>query len=360
MKKMTNFGRVFACLCAAALVFSGCGASDEKAENVTELKVGNYISLGDYKNLTVTVPAPTVDEEYVDYLVSNAFSSGASYVGDEVWITDRAVQNGDMINLDYSGKKDGVVFDGGTAENQTLWIGSHTFIDGFEDGLIGVNPGETVDLDLTFPENYGNADLAGAAVVFTCTVNGIIPEDEIYTAVGEYLITDAESPIGDEESLREYFRNYLLASQNTDEDIRTLIVEQLLNIVTVEKEFPSAIVLAYQNSYKETLEYYAQSYGTDADSFATDYIGMSASEYIQDMSYDQLRLDAACALIAEKEGFLVDDKELDQRLADYAAQNGVTVDDILKNTSKEEARVSFMEQDVLDYLVSIVNVTEQQ
>ena len=89
-------------------------------------------------------------------------------------ITDRAVEDGDLVTIDYVGKKDGEAFSGGSAEGYQLKIGSNTFIDGFEEGLIGVMPGDTVDLDLTFPESYSrNQDLAGQAVVFTVTLDKI-------------------------------------------------------------------------------------------------------------------------------------------------------------------------------------------
>ncbi len=85
------------------------------------------------------------------------------------------VKEGDTVNIDYTGYKDGVAFDGGSTngEGTDLTIGSKMYIDGFEDGLIGHKVGETVDLNLTFPEDYGATDLAGADVVFTVTINGI-------------------------------------------------------------------------------------------------------------------------------------------------------------------------------------------
>ena len=87
----------------------------------------------------------------------------------------REVQDGDTVNIDYTGYKDGEAFDGGSTNGAgaDLTIGSHSYIDGFESGLIGKKVGETVDLNLTFPEDYGVEDLAGADVVFTVTINGI-------------------------------------------------------------------------------------------------------------------------------------------------------------------------------------------
>ena len=88
-------------------------------------------------------------------------------------LTQGKVQKDDIANIDYVGKKDGVAFEGGTANGYDLKIGSGSFIAGFEDGLIGAEIGSTVDLNLTFPENYGNEELNGADVVFTVTVNSV-------------------------------------------------------------------------------------------------------------------------------------------------------------------------------------------
>ena len=86
---------------------------------------------------------------------------------------DRAVKDGDVVDIKYVGKKDGVEFDNGSSDSYELTIGSNTFIDGFEDGVIGMKKDETKDLNLTFPEDYNNTDLAGADVVFTVTVNHV-------------------------------------------------------------------------------------------------------------------------------------------------------------------------------------------
>ena len=94
--------------------------------------VENYVTLGDYKNIEVTIPGKEVTQAEWDTLNAQVYSD---FVTVEDGIKDRAVEMGDLINLDYSGKKDGVVFDGGTATNQQLGIGSKSFIDGFEDGL---------------------------------------------------------------------------------------------------------------------------------------------------------------------------------------------------------------------------------
>lgn len=136
----------------------------------TDYKVQKYVKLNDYMNMTVELSQDysiTDDQiqEYIEYLMS---------MYPEYETTDKTtVESGDIVNIDYVGKVDGEEFSGGSATGQHLEIGSGSFIDGFEDGLIGKNVGDTVDLNLTFPDSYTNTDLAGKDVVFTVTINGI-------------------------------------------------------------------------------------------------------------------------------------------------------------------------------------------
>ena len=139
-----------------------------------DYEAGRYVTLGQYKGLTIVLDGLEVTEEEIDaYIEDAAAQAGLNQ-------KEGTVKEGDVVNIDYSGKKDGVAFDGGTAQGAALEIGSGTFIPGFEEGLIGVNTGETVDLDLTFPENYGAEELAGAETVFTVTVNYIEAAPERY------------------------------------------------------------------------------------------------------------------------------------------------------------------------------------
>lgn len=128
------------------------------------------ITLGQYKGLTIAKTKPeAVKAADVDAELSKLRERNARFLE----VTDRAVQDGDEVNLDYSGSVDGVKFAGGTAEKQTLVIGSHSFIAGFEEQLVGMNIGETKDINVTFPEDYHAEELKGKAAVFTCTINGI-------------------------------------------------------------------------------------------------------------------------------------------------------------------------------------------
>lgn len=144
---------------------AGCG---QKRELYSKVKLENYVEVKDYLGVEVDT---TTDEfaQYCDEVFNIDVEDNSLY--EEV--KEGPVQNGDIVNLDYEGKLDGVAFAGGTAKGADLEIGSHTFIDDFEEELIGVMVGETKDVTAKFPENYGKAELNGKEAIFTCKINGI-------------------------------------------------------------------------------------------------------------------------------------------------------------------------------------------
>ena len=158
--------------------------SQEESEEVTEDtrivsvaadQMDQYIKLGKYKGLELQEDVQDVTDADVDTQIEMNLAQNPVEVEDE----NAEVKDGDVVNIDYEGKKDGVAFDGGSAEGFDLTIGSGSFIDGFEDGLIGAKKGETRNLNLTFPENYQEEDLAGQDVVFTVKINAIKTTPEL-------------------------------------------------------------------------------------------------------------------------------------------------------------------------------------
>lgn len=143
-------------------------AATEAAER-PDYKALDYVKLGDYKGLEVTLASTDVTDEEVEQQVETNLNNNDK--SEE--IKEGTVENGDVANIDYEGKLNGKAFDGGTAKGYDLTIGSGSFIDGFEDGLIGKKIGDTVDLNLTFPKDYSSTDLAGKEVVFTVKINSV-------------------------------------------------------------------------------------------------------------------------------------------------------------------------------------------
>ena len=134
-----------------------------------EVFVRPDVTLGEYKGLTVEVD----QEKLTDAMIDARISSDQDKASRTIDVDDRPVQDGDTVNLDYAGSVDGVAFAGGTAEHQTLTIGSHTFIPGFEEQMVGMNIGEEKDLQVKFPDEYHAEELKSKDAVFHVKVNGI-------------------------------------------------------------------------------------------------------------------------------------------------------------------------------------------
>lgn len=141
---------------------TGTVSGDTRRVSVDD--VSKYVTIGQYKGLSLDKSVEAVTDDMVDGRIKEELQNKAEEV------TEGSVQNGDVVTINYVGTKDGVAFDGGTANNYELTIGSGTFIDGFEDGIIGMKKGQTKDLDLTFPEEYSSEELAGQEVVFKVTL----------------------------------------------------------------------------------------------------------------------------------------------------------------------------------------------
>ena len=152
------------------LSLASCGSSKDYV-NYANTDLTAYVTPGAYKDLTVELPhVDPVDDAAVDAEIDNVLDAHKDLV-----TVERAAANGDTVNIDYVGSIDGVEFQGGNTEGNgaDLVIGSHSYIDDFEEQLIGHHPGDSVDVTVTFPEDYGKDELNGKEALFKVTVNGI-------------------------------------------------------------------------------------------------------------------------------------------------------------------------------------------
>lgn len=367
---MKNIVKILAVF-SAVLTLTGCGepageptgeSTGEPAQTLHEMKVEEYVTVGDYENLAVEIDAaylPTVEDSEIYELMNSVY---LNYVTEEDGITDRAVKNGDTVIIDYVGKKDGVAFDGGTASGASLGIGSGQFIDGFEDGLIGVTPGETVDLDLTFPENYGNAELAGAKVVFTVTVHYILPteipekdmKDSVVAAIG---LPEVENVA----QYRAYVEDYLETNkkQYYDYAVQDGIIGKLLANSQFQ-ELPADMIQKYQDIVRTNLNSLAAQNNVTPDIYCNYVYQMDSESYIKQYGERYLQQDLIFQTIANSQGLTVQDEELDSKLAELAAEAGASsVEEYIGTTSKEDFRNYFMNEKVMEYLMSKTSVSEK-
>ncbi|MBQ8597828.1 MAG: trigger factor [Lachnospiraceae bacterium] len=307
---------------ASACALVACGDTSDLVY-LKDFTASKYAQPGEYMGVELSVSEPTVTDAQVEDYINGQLAYGATFVP----VTDRTdVQVGDTVNLDYEGKLDGVAFDGGTAQGASLTIGSGQFIDGFEDGMVGMEIGETRDVEATFPDPYlNNPDLAGKVAVFTVTVNSISVEqpaelnDEFVAGRGlEGVSTVAE--------YKEYIYEQLLAqAQNQFETER---VEAAIDIVQEASDFkklPTGMTDRLYNVLYSNMQAYAQMFGIEVSEYVAMVYGIEAEQAEEEMR-NQTELMAQryvlMASIAEKEGITVTDEELEAAFAEEAAAYG--------------------------------------
>ena len=316
-----------------------------------DLNAEDYVTLGEYKGVEVTLDEPEVTDEYLDGYIEYVQQNNAVSTP----VTDRAVEMGDVVNIDYVGKIDGVAFDGGSAQGSDLTIGSGQFIDGFEDGCIGMKVGETKDVEATFPDPYkNNPDLAGKVAVFTVTVNSISVE-EIPELTDEYVQSLSLEGCTNVEEYRAYVYDVLLEQQQEsyESDKADLAYEK----VAAECEFkdaPEAMVTRMNNTLTSNLSSYASMYGVDLGTYVSAMYGGTAEEY-ETTLLEQSKMMAQHYLmmqaIADREGLSVSDEELEEQLSQEAQDYGYeTVEEYKSLVDVEAFREYLMTQKVLAFL----------
>ena len=316
------------------------------------INVADYVTLGEYKGIEVSVDAPVVTDEYLDSYIDYVLQS--NMVTTE--ITDRPVEEGDIVNIDYEGKIDGVAFDGGTAQGYDLTIGSGTFIDGFEDGLIGAETGETVDVNVTFPENYQGEEVAGKDAVFTVTVNSI--SVETLPELTDEFVQGLDVGVNTVEEYRQYAYDLLMEEEQATHDSNAEIA--VLEAVMARSQIqdpPEDMTNRYYNRIIDNMTYYASLYGYDLETFLS----------MQGTSEDAIRESAAQAgqeiivmqAIADAEGLSVTDEELDAEIETNAGSLGYDdVEEYRASLDVEGYREYMMSEKVLNFLLENVVVTD--
>lgn len=299
-------------------------AEPVKSESAAfDLKGADYVTLCDYSAIEVTIEGRygVEDADVTAYLAQLLSDYGPFYTDDPDKTT---IEEGDIVDVDYVGKKDGVAFDRGSAEHQLLDVSNNSsvdgsrFIDGFTDGLLGASVGDTVDCDVTFPDNYGNEELAGQPVVFTFTVNAI--QKEMTVEDVDDAFAKEQFQVETAEEMRAQLREYLesVAVYNRERDAYQAVQDYLLENCTVE--VPEDYLAARLSDYRRN--FIATNCGGDEsqlESFLDVYYGKSVEEmeeYWREMTERSIRLELIMDLIAEELAVEVDE----EALADYASQ----------------------------------------
>lgn len=334
MRKLKLF-----CLCGltAAVLMTGCAGSTDSNVNLGSATVSEY------RGVKINVAAPEVTDDEVDQKIQTNLNQNPNEV--EV---DRAAAEGDIVNIDYKGTKDGEAFDGGTAEGQDLTLGSGSMIDGFEDGLIGTKKGETKTLDLTFPEDYREESLAGQAVQFEVTVNSVKEKQD---AVLDDAFVQRTSDYQTVDEYKAGIRADLLAQKQKTADQE--MEQDVLQDVIDNSEFKfsrnglsvryNQMLKQYTNQakmYGMTLSQMAQVNGMDEAGF---------KEYIYSSVKEAAKQEIVVKDIAAKEGL---DNITDEDTKAFAQANGMTKDTLVSLYGEDTVKEQVLQDKVLRFLAS--------
>ena len=297
-----------------------------------EVFVVPEVTLGEYKGIAVQKETTEVTDAQVDAKLEEERNKQAT----EVEVDDRAVIEGDTVNLDYCGTVDGVAFAGGTAEGQTLKIGSHTFIPGFEEQMVGMCIGEEKDLNVTFPEKYHSDELAGKAAVFHVKVNSITATEL------PALDDDFAKDISEFDTLDEYKADIRakLEAQAAERDqnaFTNAVIEKVMANATVE--IPNAMVERQIDSMMRDFEYRLMGQGLKLADFMK-YTGQDMKAFRENyrgQAEQSVKAHLVLSAVEKAEAFEPSAEAIDEQIAKFAPQTGKTV---------EELKATFSEQDL--------------
>lgn len=287
-----------------------------------EYDVESMVKLGEYKGLTYTETDVSVSDDEVESQINSTLTAHAT----AEQITDRAVEDGDTVNIDFEGKIDGKTFDGGTASGASLTIGSGTFIDGFEDGLIGVKPGDKTTLKLKFPDEYKtNTDLAGKDVTFDVTVNYIKGDDIVPELDDDFVKGLNIDDVSNVKEYRAYVKSQLQANKESEAEKskQSELLQQAVDNAEI-KEIPEELVTQYATQYTDYYKQYASYFGLELSDFLTQYMNQTEEEFnqsAQDYGKERAGYMLVVSAIAKAEKVDVD-ALYDEKVAQYAEQSG--------------------------------------
>lgn len=302
------------------------------------------VTLGQYKGLSATRPVVTVTDEDVDKRLQELADRNSRLVS-----VDREAKDGDTAVIDFEGFKDGVAFEGGKAEQYPLELGSGSFIPGFEDQLVGASAGEEKDVNVTFPEDYGAAELAGAPVVFKVKVHEVKEsqtpalDDEFAKDVSEFETLD-ELKADLEKKLR------TRREESAQKDFENAVLTKLIE--TTEMEIPETMVEYEADRIIEDYENRMQGAGFTFDQYLQ-MMGTNRAEFRENAKVAALRQiqgDLIFAAVAEAEKLEPTEEEIAAEYQHLADQYDMDVE-VVKNAVPQEEIVHQLKGNMASKLV---------
>lgn len=284
--------------------------------------ITGYVTLGEYKGVTVDAVDATVTDEDVEKRIQDTIKNNTTYKDTK---KDYKAAKGDQVVIDYVGKIDGKAFDNGSANDQTLVLGSKQYIDGFEDGIIGHTAGSTFDIQVTFPTNYGNKDLAGKKATFTITLDSI--KNPVVPELNDAFVQKVSDKSKTVEEYRKEVRTNLeeSAKQNKADQEEQAVWNAVLTNAKVS-EYPEDLVEYYTyTSRKQVITEIASSYNMKLEDYLS-AVGITEEQFTKERQEDAkayMKQLMVLQKIATNEGLQVTDEQYQAELKKILEANNM-------------------------------------
>lgn len=315
------------------------------------------VTLGEYKGVTVEKADTTVSAKEVNEKLKQELEKNARVID-----VDRAIKKNDIATIDFVGTVNGKEFEGGKGEDYPLTIGSGTFIPGFEDQLIGHKAGETVDVNVTFPEEYGAKDLAGKAALFKTTIK-FVKEKQVPAADDEFA-----SEVSEFDTLDEYKKDLKKTLKELKEKSATTANENNVIAKVVENatvEIPQPMIDAQLDNMVYDYQMRLQQQGIPMDQYLkiTGQTVEQVREQMKPSAERNIKTSLVIEAVMKAENITVSDERVDEEFKKIAEQYKMEVADLMKNVTdsqKESMKKDLAFQETVDFLVSEANLVKPE
>lgn len=332
-------------------------ATDKNLIYTATVAVKPEVTLGEYKGVTVEKAETTVTAKEVNEKLAAELEKNARVVD-----VDREIKKDDIATIDFVGSVDGVEFEGGKGEDYPLTIGSGTFIPGFEDQLIGHKAGETVDVNVTFPENYGAKDLAGKAALFKTTIKAV-KEKQVPAADDEFA-----SEVSEFDTLDEYKKDLKKELKEQKEKAATTTNENNVIAKIVENasvEIPTPMLEAQLDNMLYDYQTRLAQQGIPMDQYLkiTGQTVEQLKEQMKPSAEKNLKTSLVIEAIMKKENIKVENERVEEEFKKIAEQYKMEYEDLMKTVSEEQKESMKREvafQETIDMLVAEANLVKPE
>ncbi len=316
---------------------------DDGVTLVAIVPVKPEVKISSYKGMKIQQYAYTVKDEEVAAELARVQDRNAR----KVEVTDRAAQNGDIVNIDFVGTVDGVKFDGGEAEGFDLTLGSGQFIPGFEDQVVGMNIGETKDVNVTFPENYQAENLKGKAAVFAVKLNAIQGK-ELPELTDEFIKDATGSETVEEYKAKAKERLQAQADRRANDQTENSILDAIA--ANAEVEIPQAMIEREIDGLVQKFEYQLMYQGLKLQDYL-DFLKVTVADFRKNYE-EQAKKNVLNQLIISQlikdEKLEATEEEVDAKVAEQAASVNKTAEEYKKNMDPRQ----------FDYIRSDIVITK--